>query len=433
MNKFFTALFALILYTSAFSQNYNFTLRSKVSYPNDLSNLWGYTDNDSNEYALVGWYKGVSIVDVTNPDSAKILFNVPGPDNIWREIRTFQHYAYVTNEGDSGLQIIDLQFLPDSIHYHWIKPLGMTKSHTVYIDENGIAYVNGPNVGVGGIIFLDLNADPWNPPVLGNYNRYYVHDCIARGDTLYAAHINDGFFTIVDVRDKTATNLPSKTLALQRTSLDFTHNVALSADGKYLFATDEKPDSYLDAFDISNLSAIKKVDRIQSSPGTDVIIHNTYWLNNYAITSYYTDGVTIHDVSRPDNLIQTGWYDSSPFSGDGFNGAWGVYPFFSSGTVIVSDIEEGLYVLSPKYKRACYLEGVVSDSLTSSPINTANIEILSYSVSAQSDFTGNYKTGYRDSGLYTVRFSKPGYISRTFNNILLGPGLVTTLNVQLLS
>ena len=71
MNKFFTALFALILYTSAFSQNYNFTLRSKVSYPNDLSNLWGYTDNDSNEYALVGWYKGVSIVDVTTP---KILY-----------------------------------------------------------------------------------------------------------------------------------------------------------------------------------------------------------------------------------------------------------------------------------------------------------------------------------------------------------------------
>lgn len=30
-----------------------------------------------------------------------------------------------------------------------------------------------------------------------------------------------------------------------------------------------------------------------------------------------------------------------------FNGAWSVYPFFDSGTVIVSGIEQGLFVLKP--------------------------------------------------------------------------------------
>ena len=84
------------------------------------------------------------------------------------------------------------------------------------------------------------------------------------------------------------------------------------------------------------------------------------------VQSYYTYGVTIYDVSRPDNMVEVGHYDTSPFTGDGFFGAWGVYPFFDSGRLIISDIEEGLFVLDPTYVRACWLEGNVRDAQTAS-------------------------------------------------------------------
>ncbi|MEZ4982763.1 MAG: hypothetical protein R2769_14490 [Saprospiraceae bacterium] len=45
--------------------------------------------------------------------------------------------------------------------------------------------------------------------------------------------------------------------------------------------------------------------------------------------------------------------------GAGFNGAWGAYPFLPSQTVLISDINSGLYVLQPNYVRACWLEGTV--------------------------------------------------------------------------
>ena len=54
------------------------------------------------------------------------------------------------------------------------------------------------------------------------------------------------------------------------------------------------------------------------------------------------------DISNPTNPSLAGFFDifvanDSP----DFNGAWSVYPFFSSGIAIVSGIEQGLYVLQP--------------------------------------------------------------------------------------
>ena len=70
--------------------------------------------------------------------------------------------------------------------------------------------------------------------------------------------------------------------------------------------------------------------------------------------------VTIVDAHRPDNLIETGYYDTSPgSSGNGYNGCWGVYPYFSNSLIAASDIEEGLFILQPDYQRASHLEGSI--------------------------------------------------------------------------
>ena len=53
-----------------------------------LNDIWGYTDELGNEYALVGAKDGVSIVDVTVPTSPVEVKWIPGMNSIWRDIKT---------------------------------------------------------------------------------------------------------------------------------------------------------------------------------------------------------------------------------------------------------------------------------------------------------------------------------------------------------
>ncbi len=131
-----------------------------------------------------------------------------------------------------------------------------------------------------------------NPVEVGEEDTYYTHDGVVRGDTLYQAHILDGFFTLTDVSDKANPVL----LGQQFSPGNFAHNLWFNDDGDYIYTTDEITNGYIGEYDISDPNNIIETDRIQSSPGMDVIPHNVHFLNDYMITSYYLDGVTSLDV-----------------------------------------------------------------------------------------------------------------------------------------
>jgi hypothetical protein len=80
------------------------------------------------------------------------------------------------------------------------------------------------------------------------------------------------------------------------------------------------------------------------------IDHNQYIKGDYSYQANYTSGLRILDISdvANGNLSEVGFFDIYPDNdAANFNAAWSVYPFFDSGTVIVSGIEQGLYVLRP--------------------------------------------------------------------------------------
>jgi hypothetical protein len=101
---------------------------------------------------------------------------VPGVTSIWREVKTWQHYAYVTNENGDGIQIINLAYLPDSVQTtQWYGDSTISGTlitcHALHIDS-GYLYLFGCGDGAtklfhGAAILCDLNADPWNPHYLG--------------------------------------------------------------------------------------------------------------------------------------------------------------------------------------------------------------------------------------------------------------------------
>ncbi|MBL7956664.1 MAG: choice-of-anchor B family protein [Flavobacteriales bacterium] len=402
----------------------------------NLSNLWGYTDELGNEYALVGVNGGgndpggISVVSLADPTDPQEVFFFPGPQSIWREIKVWGDHAYVTTEAEGGeLTIVDLSPLPQSSSLNaivWDAPSWST-SHSLFIDENGRLYIHGANTGNGGVIMYDLTQDPMDPVYVGTYDPFYCHDSFARGDTLYAAHILDGFFTMVDVSDPSAPVL----LGTKATPNAFTHNTWLDHSGQYLFTTDERTNAYVAAYDITDPTDITEVDRLRSDNGSGAIPHNTYWLNDYVVTSYYTFGVSIYDAGDPNNLVEVGHYDTSPFSGDGFHGAWGVYPFFASGNLIISDIEQGLFVLAPTYVEACLLEGLVSNQVTSAPVGNATIQIISTNAQDITGVDGLYATGYSTAGTFTVQATAPGYYPATIAGVQLVSGQVTNLPIEL--
>ena len=397
----------------------------------DLNDVWGYVDELGNEYAIVGTSKGTSIVDVTDPSNPFEVFWIAGTESIWRDPSVRGDYAYVTTEASDGLLIIDLSPLPLSNNLPTTTYTGPSGSpwqsaHTCFVDENGFAYIFGSNRGNGGAIILDVQTDPMNPIEVGDFDNWYVHDGFVRNDTMYLAHISDGFFSLVDVTVKASPIL----LGTKTTPNNFTHNIWPSDNGQYVFTTDEISGAFIAAYDISDPLNIFEVDRIQNSPGQGILPHNTHVLNNYLITSYYSDGIIIHDITHPNNIVKVGYYDTYPTQTTGFDGCWGVYPFLPSGTILAADITEGLFILGPTYIQASYLEGTVTDASTLAPLNNVNVQIVSNDQIDYSNTIGEYATGILGVGTYSVTYSKVGYFPQTVT-VTLTQAVITLQDIQL--
>ncbi len=416
----------------------NISLAAQVTYPDVMSSIWGFTKG-GHEYVLAFRRTGTSIVDITNPSApTQVYFATAVVNSDWREGKVWGNYAYITNEGGGGLQIINFSALPSgtitsSNVTNWTggtfnsQTISFTKSHTMWIDENGIGYIYGTNYGAGGVIMVNLAANPTNPPIVGIYNQYYVHDGFARGDTLWAAQIYEGNYRAINVSNKANPVV----MATQSTGKTFTHNTWLNNTGTHVFTTDETGGASVEAYDITDLSDIKYVSKFNAT-GSTAIPHNVHVKNNFLVIAYYRDGVVLADATHPEKIIQVGNYDTSPsYSGSGYNGCWGVYPYFPSGTIVASDIETGLYILTPTYVPASFLKGVVTNANTNAAINNVSIQVQGMtSANTTSGFDGNYITGMAGNGTFTVTVSASGYISQTFTVTFVN-GVTQTLNVAL--
>ena len=429
--------------------NFNLGLIGSYEWPStEGSDIWGWVDPITEaEYALVGLNNGFACVDVSNPSNPVQQFHISDINSTWRDIKTWGNYAYITTEADAGLLIVDLTDMTGNTYWHvsnFTHPTNgssveFTAAHNLFIDENGICYIFGASSNNGGspsdgAIFLDVAANATAPAYLGEWDDEYIHDGMARGDTMYAGCINAGELFIVDVSDK---NNPS-TLGTHSTPNAFTHNAWVSDDGNYVFTTDEKSDAYIGSYDISDISNIQEVDRIQSNPESNSIPHNTHVDGDFLITSWYRDGTTVHDISNPHNLVQVAFYDSYSGSGDGFDGCWGTYPFLPSGNIISSEINSSsnqsakLMIYERGFVQACYLEGNVTDAANGNNLSGASIEILNTVLpnNSSSNLLGAYFSGTANAATYDVVFSKPGYLNDTLQATLLN-GQIIILNAIL--
>jgi choice-of-anchor B domain-containing protein len=429
MNKLILLLSFAILSSAALAQK-NLTLLSTVNFNQSIAGCWHY-NNGGNEYALVGAHDGLAIVNITNAAVPVVLQTVPAPASLWREVKVLGDYAYAVTEGsgtpgvDAGLLVVDLTALPGTCNYKFWDGDGailgqLNTGHSITAD-NGYVYINGSNLGGGGVVFVDV-SNPYFPTYAGMYNLEYVHDSYVTHDTMYTSEIYAGQFAVVNVSNKSNPVV----MASQATPGAFNHNSWLSDNHDILFTTDEVNNAPLGAFNVNDLSNIQLLDVYTCDTLGSAEVHNVRVWNDWLLCPSYGSQLTIVDAARPSNLIETGHYITGVYL------CWDADPYLQSGHVIASDIDGMFYVFQPNYVRGCYLEGIVSDTATNFPINAANVQILLTNKTTNTIITGDYKTGVADSGYYSVQFTKPGYYPKTVSNVHLQNGILTILNVKLI-
>jgi choice-of-anchor B domain-containing protein len=354
MRKLFLVLsISLYFFGNSYSQlpNQNTYLLKNIDTYGGYSACWGYTAPNGREYAILGTNVGSSYVDITDSANIREIDSVKGFNSIWREMKTYSHYAYVVSEAtNSGLQIIDLQYLPDSVHLVKVwSYAGYTKTHS--ISQSGhYLYLNGGNSALnGGVTILDV-IDPENPVKMGQWTTLYVHDCRILNDTIWASNIYTGQTSIINATDKAALQFV-RTFQSYPQSTVSTHNCAFSNNQRYIYTTNEltSPNGKLNVWDRQDINNITYIREWMPTGITTAVVHNIETYGDFAVIAHYTAGIRILNISTPDNPVEVAWYDTYPSSNASQeNGCWGVYKF-PSGKIIGSDMVNGLFVIKTTF------------------------------------------------------------------------------------
>ncbi len=341
------------------------------------NDIWGWTDSGSGrEFAIMGTTTHTAFVEIT--DSANPVYlgklNLPGgvAESGWRDIKVYNDHAYIGSEAlGSGMQVMSLAQLlnvpaPPVIFAQLTNYEGFSTSHNIVINEDtGYAYgvgINNNNCG-RGLHFVDIIA-PANPVPAGCFaDDGYTHDaqCVVYGgsdpdyqglEICFAYNVDT--LTIVDVSDK---NDPMQISRTSYVDQQYTHQGWLTDDHDYLLMDDELDEGsgginntrtlIWDVRDLDNPIHMANYAGVSTSRD-----HNQYVKGDYVYQANYTSGLRVLDISdiANGNLVEVGFFDIYPLNNlRNFSGAWSTYPFFDSGTVIVSGIEQGLFILEPKF------------------------------------------------------------------------------------
>ena len=345
-----------------------------------LNDIWGWTDPQTGkEYALVGMSNGTSFVDISDAENPVYIGRLPTQtsNSSWRDVKVYQNHAFIVSEaGGHGMQVFDLTELrnfngtsftfSNSAYYS-----GFGNAHNIFINEDtGFAYAIGTGTcGPGGLHIVDI-SNPTNPtksacisdPSTGRNNTGYVHDvqCVIYNgpDTDYQGKeicfgSNETNVWVVDVSTKSDDNNGSKTIGLGSYDNYYTHQGWLTEDHKYFIQNDELDESnnaynntrtlIWDVQDLSN----PVVETVYLGP-TPSIDHNNYIIGNKVYMSHYTSGLRVLDISDINNPSQDSFFDVYPANNStSFNGTWSNYPYYDSGMIVVTSIDEGLFVVGP--------------------------------------------------------------------------------------
>jgi len=339
----------------------------------DGNDIWGWTDPLTNrEYAIFCAEDGTSFIDVTDSINPVVLTFLPTHTvkSLWRDAKVYNNYAFIVSEAlNHGMQVFDLKTLRGVTEFD--ASLGVEaafyddfgSAHNIAINEDtGFAYAVGSKTCNSGLHIVNIQ-DPTKPVFAGCYSiDGYVHDtqCVVYNgpDLSYVNReicfcFDEDTVTVVDVTDKSDMTMLSRT---DYPDNEYTHQGWLTTDQTYVISNDELDELYGTApnheftrsliWDFSSLTNPVRIGAFHSSE--TAIDHNLYINGTTVFESNYCAGLRVLDSSNiaSGTLTQIGFFDVAPDCDTlEFQGTWSNYPYFSSGNIVVSSIERGLFIV----------------------------------------------------------------------------------------
>jgi hypothetical protein len=300
----------------------------------------------------------VYVIDISNPSNptlANTLF-IPAPNNFSspQDVMMADGYLFVALEGDGndGVAIYDARTPPNLTLLATVRLTGYSNTHNVFY-QNGFLYMcdsQTPRVGI-----YDMTAfDPDNPPpspitnarwILTNVGSSFVHEIAAIGDRLYCAAWNSGV-QIYDI-SHVATQMPT---FLGAAPGQATHSMWPTADGRFVATGEERANGGVKVFEITPAGGGLLNLTLRDSlilPSDAFSVHNQVVIGNRFYNSWYQAGLQVFDI-HPDTGLLTfaASYDTSPLrNSGGFAGCWGVFPLLGDDRIILSDMQEGFFIV----------------------------------------------------------------------------------------
>jgi len=359
-----------------------------------FNDIWGYVSPEGKEIAILGNVKYVVFLDVTDPTNPiEIHRHAPGNTSWWRDFKTYKGYAYGVCDASNcteGIFIYDLTQVDCTSEVIEVGRITAQfgKAHNIFVDEeNHRLYAVGLS-GSTDIWIYDLQNDPANPTLItgidfnnvtGANSSFYVHDIYVRDNIAYCSHGFTGLYIwdLNDLSDIYGNNGGRPTVELladyKSSNLGYNHSAWVTEDGLYAVNAEEIPDGEeLVTVDLTQLQngaiseANKFTDPLEATGSPTP--HNPFIRNDFIFISYYEDGLKVYDYSDPENPAVHAYYDTYPlnnggYSSQGTEGAWGCYPFFPSGNILISDITFGMHVIQVNGTETC-ADGILNQDET---------------------------------------------------------------------
>ena len=347
---------------------------------------WGWTDPETGaEIAIMGTGPGTAFVDVSEPASPQILGTVDqsggpaqGPTGIaWRDVKVNDNHAFIVSERGGGMQVVDLTQLrglsANPARKLEVKAVyteqGATSFHNLAINEaTDTAFLVGGNFR-GGLHMVDI-SDPANPTFAGGFDQDgYTHDvqCVLyegpdpdyngtnRDQRELCFASNEDTLTIVDVTDRAN---PVQVTRTGYATAAYTHQGWLTPDQRFFVFNDEVDESRNEVantttymIELEDLDATYTPDDVKTyEHGTRSVDHNLYIKGDLIFEANYNAGLRVLRYTpeglRTGDLEEVAYFDVDPgLDVNQYGGAWNVYPFFESGTILVSTLDEGMFLL----------------------------------------------------------------------------------------
>ena len=311
------------------------------------SDIWGEGD-----YAYLGAYSGrkVSILDVSDPANPSLVsFYAPATGSgAFHDVKVSDGIGYFADDAGGGMHIVDVKDPANPTLLTIIRAAdgGFDRIHNSFVHGNYLYMTRSS----GTIKVFDMIA-PATPVFVRDIvtpNNGRIHDITVLGTRLYASDIRNGITYIYDV---TSIGSSAPTLISNVPTGGSSHSTWATSDGSILISAQEKSDGDVVIFDISNLAApvkLASMDRTSLGLGSEVYSpHNPVLFSDTLLfISWYEAGVVAIDISDPSNPVMIGQYDTWDNNAFfGYDGNWGVYPFSGLDRVLLSDEQNGLYVV----------------------------------------------------------------------------------------